>query len=191
MARKRSRKNRKNLIMALFAMALAAAAVYGAWAYWVSKKASGNARTSAASLCDRFERALAQSIASPKRLPQVGATATALDCRWSFHVGASRGKVELFLQDQAALNKESLSARDYYASALTGAEYAYKEAPTPLSGLGEQAASVGFDVNSDLPAQIIVLRANVVLVLATNGLERKIAISLARQAMDLVPADAN
>jgi len=111
---------------------------------------------------------------------QVGAAAdvpAAGSCTWRF---GNRAVVANVFTTASLGDGPTADARGYYDSVVTGFEYALKANPSPISNLGDEAASAGFD-EAGGDAQIVVRKGDRVLHLVVRGAPERDAVALARR----------
>jgi hypothetical protein len=187
MARRRRRSLRPWILLALIA-----GAAYGAWRYGPSlmhrlgggTPAPAVTPLAACVLADPTEVAAALGIGAvdaQASVPAAGVPATG-GCTWAFGgIGAARGRatVLLFTRESLAAGGATASAADYFRSSVTGLEYAWKDAPRTLSGIGDEAVIAGFDAGSPRAGAILVRRGERVIDLGIDGADAAAAQRLA------------
>jgi hypothetical protein len=187
MARRRSRsKSRWPLVLGIAAVAAAGVA---AWRYGPALLASrARAPTVASSdVCGLLD---STSVVAALGAPEVtafrrGAAAdvpAAGACAWSFpRSGGGTGSVVamLFTPDSLAHDGQRTNAAAFYASTVTGLEYALKSVPVPVAALGDAAAVAGFDADDPRRGQLVVRRGERVLHLVADGADRAAVEALA------------
>jgi len=122
---------------------------------------------------------------------QVGATADVPAqgaCTWDFERGGKAGQVvaQVFTARSRAAGGIQGDAQAYFQGIATGFEYAYKEAPARIAGLGDEAAAGGYGA-SDQPAQLAVRQRETVLTLLVTGADRAASERLARALVPALP----
>lgn len=183
MARKRSRSPLPTLLL----LALVAAGGWAAWRYGpalLARFAPAQTPTagSALDVCARatpadVAKALGTRAADPRHVGAGADVPAAGACTWDFGGGSI---VALwFTPGSLARGKVDSHGHAYYDSVVTGLEYAFKEAPAKIAGLGDEAAAAGFDGGGDAP-QLVVRRGDDVLVLVAKGTDRASAERVAR-----------
>ena len=103
-------------------------------------------------------------------------------CTFDFERGGRRGSVVALAFTSASLERGDApaDAHAYFDSVVTGLEYALKDVPQTIAGLGDEAASAGFDGGAG-PAQLVARRGDLVLHLVVRGADRDAAQRLARE----------
>ena len=182
MARKRSRSPLPTLML----LAAFAAAAWGAWRYGPALLARLQAppATAGAALdvCARATpAAIAQAIGvATAEARHVGAAAdvpAAGACTWDFEGGSI---VALwFTPASLARGKVTERGHAYFEGVATGLEYAFKEPPATIAGIGDEAAAAGFGGGPE-PAQLVVRRGDDVLTLVLRGVDRARAERVAK-----------
>lgn len=187
MARRRRRSLRPWILLVLLA-----GAGYGAWRYgpqFLHRLGGGTPAPAATPLAacvlaDPTEVAAALGIGAVV----AQASAPAVDvpaaggCTWEFGgIGAARGRatVLLFTRESLAAGGASASAADYFRSGVTGLEYAWKDAPRALAGIGDEAAIAGFGTGSPRAGAIMVRRGERVIDIGIEGADAAAAQRLA------------
>ena len=163
---------------------LAAGVVIGGNAALLARFAPAQAPTagSALDVCARatpadVAKALGTRAADPRHVGAGADVPAAGACTWDFGGGSI---VALwFTPGSLARGKVDSHGHAYYDSVVTGLEYAFKEAPAKIAGLGDEAAAAGFDGGGDAP-QLVVRRGDDVLVLVAKGTDRASAERVAR-----------
>ena len=185
MARKRSRSPLPMLV--LFAAFVAAG--WAAWRYgpallasWEKSPATSAQGSGAFDVCARAGAAdIAAAVGAPSAdARHVGAAAdvpAAGACTWDFRGGSI---VALWFTP-GSLARGGVAERGdaYFTSVATGLEYAFKEPPAAITGLGDEAAAAGFNGGPE-PAQIVVRKGDDVLTLVVRGTGRAEAERVAR-----------
>lgn len=102
-------------------------------------------------------------------------------CTWDFERDGAAGSAVAMLFTPASLSRGGVAttATAYYDSAVTGLEYAYKEIPAKVDGIGDAAAAAGFGGGAE-PPQLIVRSGDRVLVLVLRNADLGAAERLAR-----------
>jgi hypothetical protein len=185
----RKRRNRSPL-PALLLLGLAAVGGWAAWrhgpallATWRGDDAPvAAAGTTAFDVCARASTAdVARAVgAATAEARYVGAGAdvpAAGSCTWDWSGGSI--VASWFTPASLARGKVAESGHAYFASVATGLEYAFKEPPAPIAGLGDEAAAAGFGGGPE-PAQLVVRRGDEVLTLVVRGADRAQAERVAR-----------
>jgi hypothetical protein len=127
-------------------------------------------------------RVEARAVGAGPDVPAAGA------CTYEFEHGGRQARLVVLVFNQGSLTRAKLdaSARAYYASAVTGLEYLFKETPVVVAGVGDAAVAAGFvaEADGEIP-QLIARRGEAVVhVMATDvprdAVERYIRALLAR-----------
>jgi hypothetical protein len=193
MARRRRRTS--GPLKPLLLLALLAGAAYAAWRYapthWLRRAEPGSNAEEAVVLpapnpaklpldvCALVEaEALRAALhASTIEARHVGAAAdvpAAGACTWTFARDGRGGTLVALLFTRDSLRGSAaadLHGSKYYHSMLAGLEYAYKEAPVVLTGIGDEAAAAGFGSGMG-DAQMVVRHGDNVLNLVVKGADR-------------------
>ena len=182
--RKRSRSPLPTLVL----LAVVAAGGWAAWRYGPAllarfeAPAPGTTAGAALDVCARATpAAIAQALGKPDAQPRhVGAGAdvpAAGACTWDFAGGSL---VALwFTPASLARGKVEGGGHAYFESVATGLEYAFKEPPARIAGLGDEAAAAGFAGGPAL-AQVVVRKGDDVVTFVVNGVDRPAAERAAR-----------
>ena len=177
------RKRTRSPLPTLVLLAVVAAGGWAAWRYGPAllarfgKPTAGTTAGAALDVCARAApAALAQELGKPSAEPRhVGAGAdvpAAGACTWDFEGGSL---VALwFTPASLARGKVESSGHAYFETVATGLEYAFKEPPATIEGLGDEAAAAGFGGGPEL-AQIVVRKGDDVVTLVVNGVDRAAA----------------
>lgn len=181
------RKRSKSPLPTLVLLALVAAGGWAAWRYGpalFARFAPAKAPTAGAALdvCSRatpadVAKALGARSAEPRHVGAGADVPAAGACTWDFGGGSI---VALwFTPGSLARGKVESHGHAYYESVVTGLEYAFKERPAAIAGLGDEAAAAGFGGGGEAP-QVVVRRGDDVLVLVAKGTDRAAAERVAR-----------
>ncbi len=114
---------------------------------------------------------------------EVGAGAdvpAAASCTWSSGPRGPEIVAMLFTRDSLTRGGGKEFGAAYFRSVLTGLEYTFKDAPVMLTGLGDEAALMGFGADTEEPPQIVIRRGERVLLLVFHRVERARAERAAR-----------
>ena len=188
-------RRRRTLLRPILALALLAGAGYAAWrhgpALWQRvAHGDGVATATARDACAHAGPATvadalgigavdAQAMAPQAGVPAAGA------CTWEFAgIGAARGRATLLWFTRESLAAGGAEAGPgYFRSSVTGLEYAWKESPRPLAGVGDEAAIAGFGADSPRAGEVVVRRGDQVFDLVVEGADaaaaRRLAAALA------------
>lgn len=188
-------RRRRSALRPLLLLIVVAATAYGAWRYgpqlWrrISDGAAPAAASDAAcALADAAAVAGALGIGAVQAQPLAPETGVpaAGGCRWEFDgIGAARGHASVLLFTPASLARgnPALAGAAHFRSSVTGLEYAWKETPRALDGLGDEAAIAGFNADSPRDGELLVRRGERVLDLVVEGADaaaaRRLAAALA------------
>jgi hypothetical protein len=101
-----------------------------------------------------------------KHSPNIPAAGT---CTFEFDGGSI--VLMVFTRESLAQHGQLEYGAAYFKSIELGFEYALKESPLRVAGLGDEAIQVGYDVANSNQSQLIVRRDNDVLHLITTGID--------------------
>jgi hypothetical protein len=122
------------------------------------------------------EQALGAAVAAPGGAAQ--GVPAAGSCTWTTPDG---GLVSAMVFTRASLatgaGAQRLHGRAYFDTVATGLEYALKQPPQRVDGLGDAAVAAGFDAGA---GQLVVLKGETVLHLTSSRVERPRVERLAR-----------
>jgi len=193
MARRRSSSAHSVSFAPLVVAALIAA---GGWAAWhfrdrLLPKPATPPRASAAALdvCAlapraRIARALGVSELEARHVGAAADVPAAGACTFEFARDGRAGSVVVLAFTSGSLSRggSRIGGHDYYTSVVTGLEYALKDVPAPVAGLGDEAATAGFADGAG-PAQLVARRGDTVLHLVVRGASRDAAVGVARELL--------
>jgi hypothetical protein len=194
-----ARRKRKSSLKPLLLLLLVAAGGLAAWqfgpALWSRLRGAGTASSAhtldvcAFAAPEAVARALEVEAVDARQLgagPEVPAAGT---CTWNFKRAGKEGSAVALVFTRASLARGGSKdlGHAYFQSITTGLEYAYKEVPLVLHGLGDEAAAAGFAATGGEPAQLVLRRGDSVLNLALTGVDRAGAERLARALVERLP----
>lgn len=185
-------RRRRRSLRPVIVLVLLAAAGYGAWRYGPQLKqrlagtgpAVASAPLAACVLADPAEVAAALGIGAvvtQAGAPQAGVPAAGA-CTWEFGgIGAARGRasVLLFTPESLAAGGATASGADYFRASVTGLEYAWKDTPRALPGIGDEAAIAGFGADSPRAGAVLVRRGERLIDVEVDGASADAARQLA------------
>lgn len=194
----RRRSHRVSFVPLVVAVVLAVA-IYFSWrhrdAWWPEPAATPTAAApfagAALDACTlaplaRIEAALGAKGTSLRRVGAEADVPAAGACTYEFERAGRRGSLVVLAFTRESLARgvgEALAPREYYASTVTGLEYALKAVPSPITGLGDEAAIAGFEPGGE--GQLVVRSGDTVLQLVARELDRA---AVERAARELVVA---
>lgn len=182
------RKRSRSALPTLVLLAVVAAAGWAAWRYGPALvarfdgKGAGPTQGAALDVCARATpAAIARALGKPKAEPRhVGAGAD-VPAAGVNHSATSEPPAKSHVHAPASLarGKVDSSGHAYFESVATGLEYAFKEPPAAIAGLGDEAAAAGFGGGPE-PAQVVVRKGDDVVTLVVRGADRAAAERAAR-----------
>lgn len=129
---------------------------------------------------DRVASALRVASVEPRHVGAASGVPAAGSCTFDFAAPGAGGSIIAlaFTRESLARGGSPLAPHEYYASVVTGLEYELKSVPRPLAGLGDEAASAGFDGAAS--GQLVARRGDLVLHLVSSGADAAATEALAR-----------
>ena len=197
------RKRRTFPWFPLIALALLAAGGYIAWrtqAQWLplfAQPADSGAQAIATHL-DVCAKVPASAVASALGVAQVDArpvgagpdVPAAGACTYEFDTVSGRGRVVALVFTTGSLARANIKTgpRAYYASAVTGLEYLFKDTPAVVAGLGDAAVAAGFDgVAGGETPQLIARHGELVVHAMATGATRDGVVRYLRALIERLP----